>query len=102
MMLPCTTARLSVQEAWSHPRLTKQVIIEPIPELVVLDCIKVFCILNEQTLLYEVVSNFITQKLLDLPSFPCHHNKTMGIFKTADVRDIKLEEKILDQVIKLK
>lgn len=47
----------------------------PISEAVVLDGIRnLFSFTMNKSLLYELVSNYITTKLLDLPSLPSHRN----------------------------
>jgi hypothetical protein len=47
----------------------------PVPQLVVLDCLRSLVAFSlNKSLLYEVVSNFITQKLLDFPNLPGQQN----------------------------
>ena len=55
----------------------------PISEPVVLDGVRnLFASTMNKSLLYEVVSNFITERLLDLPSLRCHQNYfNIDVFK---------------------
>ena len=62
-------------DAWVHPWLKKQVIMRPITRPVVLDCLRNLISFSlNKSLLYEVVSNFISQKLLDLPNLASQQN----------------------------